>query len=82
MENSRNKKRGYEQSVEDAADDMPGSKKSKLPALARFALCLFWIEYFLLSVFGCSCLDCYFHKILFLLCVFCKCLYLVIVYRN
>ncbi|ESR66876.1 calmodulin-binding protein 60 E [Citrus sinensis] len=34
MESSRNKKRGYEQSVEDEADGMPGSKKSKLPALA------------------------------------------------
>lgn len=34
MESSRNKKRGYEQGVEDEADGMPGSKKSKLPALA------------------------------------------------
>ena len=28
-------KRGYEQSVDDQ-DDLPGSKKPKLPALARF----------------------------------------------
>ncbi|KAL5772856.1 hypothetical protein ACOSQ2_012780 [Xanthoceras sorbifolium] len=34
MENLRNKKRGFEQSVEDEANLEPDSKKSKLPALA------------------------------------------------
>ena len=38
MESSRGRiveKRGYEQSVDDAADNLPESKKAKLPALAR-----------------------------------------------
>jgi hypothetical protein len=38
MESSRGKrveKRGYDQSVDDEADNLPESKKAKLPALAR-----------------------------------------------
>ena len=38
MESSRSRrveKRGYEQSVDDEADNLPESKKAKLPALAR-----------------------------------------------
>lgn len=32
----RVEKRGFEQSVEDDADDLPDPKKAKMPALARF----------------------------------------------
>jgi hypothetical protein len=40
MESSRRvEKRGYEQGVEDDAELVPGSKKPKLPALARSVLC-------------------------------------------
>lgn len=35
MDSSRNKKRGYE---DEGKEDVPGSKKSKLPALAGFVL--------------------------------------------
>ena len=56
MEGSRSRrveKRGYEQSVEDQ-DDLPGSKKPKLPALARFYFIIFaYIVSF--DEFFCSC---------------------------
>lgn len=49
MESSRSnrvEKRGYEQGVEDDAELVPGSKKPKLPALARSVLCItFFIIY-------------------------------------
>ena len=47
MESSRSNrvdKRGYEQVVEDDAEHEPGSKKPKLPALARFVSYNFFIE--------------------------------------
>lgn len=50
MESSRNmrvEKRGYEQSVEDEADNLPESKKPKMPALAR----LVFFSFFLLLFF-------------------------------
>jgi hypothetical protein len=43
MESSRGRrveKRGYEQGVDDEADNLPESKKAKLPALARFVFAL------------------------------------------
>ena len=56
MEGSRSRrveKRGYEQSVEDQ-DDLPGSKKPKLPALARFYFIIFaYVVSF--DEFYCSC---------------------------
>ena len=47
MESSRSSrvdKRGYEQDVVDDAEHVPGSKKPKLPALARFVSYNFFIE--------------------------------------
>lgn len=43
-------KRGYEQGVEDDAELVPGSKKPKLPALARSVLCVTFSLYILLFV--------------------------------
>jgi hypothetical protein len=53
MESSRSnrvEKRGYEQGVEDDAELVPGSKKPKLPALARSVLCVTFSLYILLFV--------------------------------
>jgi hypothetical protein len=65
MESSRGRrveKRGYEQGVDDEADNLPESKKAKVPALARFVFALlhevYCLQFLLQVVHGLSNLCC------------------------